>query len=321
MTAPSLIYPPLLEKGDTIAIAAPASPPDKPRVIDDAIARLKHYGFKIKPGGHLRERDGYLAGSDEDRAADINRAFADPEVKGIFCLRGGYGSCRILPLLDYAAIRANPKVFLGYSDITAMHLAILVKSRLVTFHGSNASSAFERANIGSCEKMLMAGTGKPGSVLFARKHEGGSLGKTLVPGRAKGRLIGGNFTCLLRLMGTPWEPDFRGAILFLEDTGEKAYRIDGMFTHLRLAGILEQIGGLVLGQFDYEADKKEPARIKTCLEHEAKRIGVPCVAGAPIGHFAGQIVLPQGVEAELDATAGRLSFRAPKVAMRAKRMS
>jgi muramoyltetrapeptide carboxypeptidase len=307
-----LIYPPLLARGDTIAIAAPASPPDKPKVIDAAIARLKKYGFRVKPGKFLRERDGYLAGSDEERAADINAAFADPAVKGVFCLRGGYGSCRILPLLDYAAIRANPKPFLGYSDITAMHLAILVKSGLVTFHGSNASSAFEPENIVSCEKMLMAGgSGAPGSgpvTLFARDRVHKSI-KTVVPGRVRGKLIGGNFTCLLRLIGTPWQPDFRGAILFLEDTGEKAYRIDGMFTHLRLAGLLEQIGGLVLGQFDYDTDRREQARIAEVLPLEAKRLGVPCVMGAPIGHFPEQIIVPQGVDAELDAEAGRLSFR------------
>ncbi|HEX4139423.1 MAG TPA: LD-carboxypeptidase [Candidatus Methylacidiphilales bacterium] len=308
MSKSALIYPPLLAKGDTIAIAAPASPPEKPRVIDAAIARLKKYGFRIKPGKFLRERDGYLAGSDEERAADINAAFADPEVKGIFCLRGGYGSCRILPQLDYAAIRANPKVFLGYSDITAMHLAILVKSGLITFHGSNASSAFEPANLASCEKMLM-GIG-PSDVLFQRDRVHRAI-KTIVPGRVRGKLIGGNFTCLLRLIGTPWQPDFRGAILFLEDTGEKAYRIDGMFTHLRLAGLLEQLGGLVLGQFDYDSDRREQARIAEVLPREAKRLGVPCVTGAPIGHFPAQIIVPQGVDAELDADAGRLSFRAP----------
>ena len=307
MSKSALIYPPLLKKGDTIAIAAPASPPDKPKVIETAIARLKKYGFKIKPGKFLRARDGYLAGSDEQRAADINVAFADPEVKGVFCLRGGYGSCRILPLLDYAAIRANPKVFLGYSDITAMHLAILVKSGLVTFHGSNASSAFEPANLKGCEKMLVHGSD---GVLFERGRIHKSI-KTVVPGRVRGKLIGGNFTCLLRLIGTPWQPDFRGAILFLEDTGEKAYRIDGMFTHLRLAGVLEQIDGLVLGQFDYDADKREQARIAEVLPREAKRFGVPCLMGAPIGHFAAQIIVPQGVVAELDAGAGRLSFRAP----------
>ena len=307
MSKSALIYPPLLKKGDTIAIVAPASPPEKPKVIESAIARLKRYGFKIKPGKFLRARDGYLAGSDEQRAADINVAFADPEVKGVFCLRGGYGSCRILPLLDYAAIRANPKVFLGYSDITAMHLAILVKSGLVTFHGSNASSAFEPANLKGCEKMLVHGSD---GVLFERGRIHKSI-KTVVPGRVRGKLIGGNFTCLLRLIGTTWQPDFRGAILFLEDTGEKAYRIDGMFTHLRLAGVLEQIDGLVLGQFDYDADKREQARIAEVLPREAKRFGVPCLMGAPIGHFAAQIIVPQGVVAELDAGAGRLSFRAP----------
>jgi muramoyltetrapeptide carboxypeptidase len=303
----ALIYPPLLAKGDTIAIAAPASPPDKPKVIDAAIRRLKAYGFKIKPGRFLRERTGYLAGSDEQRAADINAAFTDPEVKGVFCLRGGYGSCRILPLLDYAAIRANPKPFLGYSDITAMHLAILAKSGLVTFHGSNASSAFEPANIATCERMLVKGSD---GLLFERDRVHKSI-RTVVPGKVSGRLIGGNFTCLLRLIGTPWQPDFRGAILFLEDTGEKAYRIDGMFTHLRLAGLLEQIGGLVLGQFDYDADKREQARIAEVLPREAKRLGVPCVTGAPIGHFPSQVIVPQGVVAALDADAGRLSFRAP----------
>lgn len=307
MSKSALIYPPLLAKGDTIAIAAPASPPDKPKVIDAAIRRLKAYGFKIKPGRFLRERTGYLAGSDEQRAADINAAFTDPEVKGVFCLRGGYGSCRILPLLDYAAIRANPKPFLGYSDITAMHLAILAKSGLVTFHGSNASSAFEPANIATCERMLVKGSD---GLLFERDRVHKSI-RTVVPGKVSGRLIGGNFTCLLRLIGTPWQPDFRGAILFLEDTGEKAYRIDGMFTHLRLAGLLEQIGGLVLGQFDYDADKREQARIAEVLPREAKRLGVPCVTGAPIGHFPSQVIVPQGVVAALDADAGRLSFRAP----------
>jgi muramoyltetrapeptide carboxypeptidase len=202
----ALIYPPLLKKGDTIAIVAPASPPEKPKVIDAAIKRLKAYGFKIKPGKFLRERDRYVAGSDEQRAADINAAFADPGVQGVFCLRGGYGSCRILPLLDYAAIRANPKAFLGYSDITAMHLAILVKSGLVTFHGSNASSAFEPANLKWCEKMLL-GIGAS-DVLFERDRVHKAI-KTVVPGRARGKLIGGNFTCLLRLLGTAWQPDCR----------------------------------------------------------------------------------------------------------------
>jgi muramoyltetrapeptide carboxypeptidase len=313
MSAPSLVFPPRLAPGDTIGIAAPASPPEKPEIIDEAIDRFTALGFKVKPGKYLRKRDGYLAGSDEERAADINALFADPEVRGIFALRGGYGSCRILPLLDYAAIRANPKPLVGYSDITAMHLAILVKSGLVTFHGSNASSAFQPGNIAACRQMLMISEvaavvpGGGSEVLFSRNGSHGANLKTIVPGRATGQLLGGNMTCLLRLLGTPYVPDFRGAILFLEDTGEKAYRVDGMFTHLRLAGILSQISGLILGQFDH-TDPAEQTRITACLEREAERIGVPCVSGAPIGHFPEQIIVPQGAPAELDADAGKLSL-------------
>jgi muramoyltetrapeptide carboxypeptidase len=308
-----LLFPPRFAPGDTIGIAAPASPPDQPGIIDEAIARFTAQGFKVKPGKYLRQRDGYLAGSDEERAEDINALFADPEVRGIFALRGGYGSCRILPLLDYAAIRANPKPLVGYSDVTAMHLAILVKTGLVTFHGSNASSAFQPENIEACRRMLMDSDGGRGTlcggseILFSRNDAQGANVNTIVPGRATGQLLGGNMTCLLRLLATPYAPDFRDAILFLEDTGEKAYRIDGMFTHLRLAGILSQIGGLVLGQFDH-ADPAEQARIIACLQREAGRIGVPCVSGAPIGHFPGQIIVPQGASAELDAGEGMLTL-------------
>jgi len=307
MSAPSLIFPPPFAVGDTIGFAAPASPPDKPEVIDEAIKRFTALGFKTKAGKNLRKRDGYLAGTDKERAADINALFADPEVKGIFALRGGYGSCRILPLLDYAAIRANPKPITGYSDVTAMHLAILVKAGLVTFHGSNASSAFKPENGDACRRMLM-GEGKESKTLFSRDTPNPASLKTVVPGRAAGQLIGGNFTCLLRLLATPYAPDFRKAILFLEDTGEKAYRVDGMFTHLRLAGILSQIGGLVLGQFDY-SDPVEETRIKACLKREAECIGVPCVSGAPIGHFAGQVILPQGAQVELDADSCKLLLK------------
>jgi muramoyltetrapeptide carboxypeptidase len=316
MSALKIIFPHRLAPGDTIGIVAPASPPEKPGVFEDVIKRFTAQGFKIKLGKNARKRDGYLAGSDEERATDVNALFADREVRGIFAIRGGYGSCRILPLLDYDLIRANPKPFIGYSDITAMHLAILVRSGLVTYHGSNASSAFEKANIAACEQMLVTSDGgsrTPGSeseILFSRATHKKAKIKTLVPGKAKGQIIGGNFTCLLRLLATPYQPDFRGVILFLEDTGEKAYRIDGMFTHLRLAGILSQINGLVLGQFDYEADPKQPSRIKACLEREARRIGKPCISGAPIGHFAGQIIVPQGAHANLDADAGALSIRA-----------
>jgi muramoyltetrapeptide carboxypeptidase len=312
MSAPSILFPPRFAVGDTIGIAAPASPPEEPEIIDEAISRFIGLGFKIKPGKSLRRRDGYLAGSDEERAADINALFADPEVKAIFALRGGYGSCRILPLLDYDMIRVNPKPLVGYSDITAMQLAVLVKTGLVTYHGSNASSALTEANLAMFREMLIddgccrpPGNGR--QVLFSRSGPHGTGLKTVLPGRVEGQLLGGNMTCLLRLLATPYAPDFRGAILFLEDTGEKAYRVDGMFTHLRLAGVLSQIGGLILGQFDH-ADPAEQNRVTLCLQREAERIGVPCVSGAPIGHFPTQIIVPQGASAELDAGKGTLQL-------------
>lgn len=304
--AASILFPPRLAVGDTIGLVATASPPDEPGKIEQAIARLTAQGFKVKPGKYLRRREGYLAGSDKERAEDFNTLFADPEVKGIFALRGGYGSCRILPLLDYATIRANPKPFIGYSDNTVLHHAILLKAGLVTFHGPNAMEAFLPENETICRQMLVEPPALSGAILFARSDTEKPVLKTTVPGRVTGRLLGGNMTCLLRLIGTPYAPDFHGAILFLEDIGEKAYRVDGMFTHLRLAGILSQIGGLILGRFDH-TDVEERDRIEACLQREAKRIGVPCVSGAPIGHFSEQIVLPHGIQAELDAGEGKLT--------------
>ncbi|MCE0483389.1 MAG: LD-carboxypeptidase [Methylacidiphilales bacterium] len=305
MSAPSILFPRKLRQGDTIGLAAPASPPEQADKIDEVIARFTACGFRLKLGRNLRQRTGYLAGSDKERAADINTLFADRKVDAVFALRGGYGSCRILPLLDYKMIRANPKPFIGYSDITAMHNAILRKSGLITFHGSNASSAFETDNAKICRKILMEPAAKNGTILFSRETTRSI--KTVVAGKISGRLIGGNMTCLLRLLGTPYAPDFRRVILFLEDTGEKAYRVDGLFCHLRLAGITEQIGGLILGQFDHP-DPGEEKRVQEVLRHEAKRIGVPAIVGAPIGHFAGQVIIPHGIHAAFDATKGLLKF-------------
>jgi len=309
MNAPPILFPPRLAPGDLIGLITPASPPEKPELIDETISRLSAFGFRIKPGKNVRKRGSYLAGSDEERAEDMNAMFADPEVKGIYALRGGYGSCRILPLLDYEMIRANPKPFVGYSDVTAVHNAILLKTGLVTYHGSNASSAFEPGNEAACRRALMGSVDPTDLTLFSRQRGGEKL-KTVVPGKVIGRLIGGNITCLLRLLGTPYEPDFRGVILFLEDTGEKAYRIDGNFCHLRLAGVLDKIAGLVIGQFDH-AEAKEETRIAECLQREAERIGVPSVTGAPIGHFVEQITVPHGAQVEFDAEEQRLSLIHP----------
>ena len=284
-------------------MVAPASPPLDPERIPTALLRLKGQGFRIKPGKHLEARTGYLAGSDEERAADLQAAFADPEVDGIIALRGGYGSCRILPLLDYAAIHAHPKIFLGYSDNTALHQALLKKAGLLTLHGPNSSEAFLPSNAAYMKQVLQNAIPEAKADLLSAPGAGKMT--TLVKGKARGRLIGGNMTCLLRLLGTSFAPDFRGAILFLEDIGEKAYRVDGMFTHLRLAGALTQISGLIIGKFTHP-DEGENERIRACLELEANAVGLPCLSDAPIGHFPEQAILPHGAEVELDAEARTL---------------
>jgi muramoyltetrapeptide carboxypeptidase len=302
--AQPLLIPPRLALGDTIGLVAPASSTEKPERIDEVIAHFKAQGFAVKEGRHLRDRTGYIAGSDVDRAADFNAMFADPEVKAIFALRGGYGSCRILPLVDYAAVRANPKPFVGYSDITALHQALFVKAGLVTYHGPNANEAWQPGNNAALRRALMDPVQK--TLIFSREKKGGESIVCNVPGAATGRLLGGNMTCLLRLIGTPYAPDFTGAILFLEDIDEKAYRVDGMFTHLRLAGVLDQIGGLILGRFSH-SDPEKQERISAFLHEEAARIGKPCISHAPIGHFPEQTVMPVGTMAELHAEARRVT--------------
>jgi muramoyltetrapeptide carboxypeptidase len=299
-----LLIPPRLALGDTIGLVAPASSTEKPERIDEVITHLQAQGFPVKPGANLRRRDGYLAGSDAERAADLHAAFADPAVKAIFALRGGYGSCRLLPLLDYALIRAHPKPFVGYSDITALHHAIRVQAGLVTYHGPNANEAFQPGNNAALRRALMDPVAK--TMIFSREKKGGESTVCEVPGLVIGPALGGNMTCLLRLLGTPYAPDFTGAVLFLEDTGEKAYRVDGMFTHLRLAGVLDQISGLVLGRFDH-ADPEEQKRIDTFLHEEAQRLDKPCIRHAPIGHFPQQVVMPIGAQVELHAEARRVT--------------
>ncbi len=298
-----LLIPPRLALGDTIGLVAPASPTEKPERVDEVIAHLKKEGFAVKTGTNLRRRTGYLAGTDAERAADLHAMFADPEVKAVFALRGGYGSCRLLPLLDYALIRANPKLFLGYSDITALHQALLVKAGLVTYHGPNANEAFQPGNNAALRRALMEPVQE--TDIFSRVKKGGEDIVCEVPGAVKGPLLGGNMTCLLRLLGTPYAPNFDGAILFLEDIGEKAYRVDGMFAHLRLAGVLDRISGLVLGHFDH-SDPEEQKRIDALLSEEAKRLGKPCLSHAPIGHFPAQTVMPIGMQAELFTEARRV---------------
>jgi muramoyltetrapeptide carboxypeptidase len=314
------IRPRRLSAGDTVGIVAPASATFQS--IDVTIAResLEALGLKVTIGDHLLARHGYLAGSDEDRAADINVLVRDEAVNGVFAIRGGWGSSRVLPHLDYDAIRQNPKVLIGYSDITALHLAIQAKTGLVTFHGPNGLGRWDSWSLDyfkrvlfEAEPVLMQNPSKLSdrNALIPTEHRA----QTITAGTARGRLLGGNLTVLTAILGSPYVPSFDGAILFLEDVGEDLYRIDRMFTQLKLAGVLNRIRGLVFGTCA-ECGPGEgfaSLTLEEILADHVKPLGVPAWFGAMIGHQMPQWTVPVGVEAEMDAAKATIRLLAPAV--------
>jgi muramoyltetrapeptide carboxypeptidase len=298
---------------------APASANFLQADIEQGRLLIEALGLRPKLGAHLSKRYGYLAGSDSERAADLNAAFADPEVKGIFAIRGGWGCARLLPHLDYDAARRHPKVLLGYSDVTALLLALHARAGLVTFHGPVGLSAWTAFTLGHARSVLFEG----GTPTFANiLVDDGRLvpenwrTRTLTPGVARGRLLGGNLTVLSHLVGTPYLPDWDGALLFLEDINEDIYRMDRMFTHLALAGVLRRVAGVVFGT----CSECEPGSgygaltLEQVLADHVAALGVPAYSGAMIGHMDDQFTLPLGALAELDAGAGTLRLLAPAVA-------
>jgi len=298
--------PERLRFGDTVGIVAPASAPAKLDSADRSAATLAQWGFKPKLAANVRQRLGFLAGSDEERAADLMAMFADPEVKAIICLRGGYGSARILSLLDFDVIRRNPKILVGYSDITALHCALRVKANLVSFHApmlDSALASLEPAPAGP----LSAGAGSKTAV-------------TIRSGRATGELIGGNLSVLVTTLGTPYQPDFAGKILFLEDVDEAPYRYDRMLTHLHNAGVLHQVAGVAVGVNskcdDLKAAEANEYRqtLTDVLTERLGRLAVPVVRELPFGHVARNATLPVGVPATLDGDAGELVIEEAAVA-------
>jgi len=313
-----LIKPPRLCPGDLVGIAAPASPPPDPAALDACVAAVEAMGFKPRLGRHARKRLGFLAGSDRERAADLMAFFTDRKVKGILCVRGGYGTARLLPRLDFHAIRQNPKVFVGYSDITSLHCAFLAKSGLVSFHGPMLNSDFiQDPPAYTREAFLRVVSGAAaGSIRTGCKK---AKPMTLRGGKASGRLIGGNLTLLCSTLGTAAQPSFRDAILFFEDLGEEPYRFDRMLTQLLLAGLLSQVSGVAIGT---NKDCFDP-KAKTCREYRQTvedvfrerllPLKVPVVAGLPFGHVPLNATLPIGIRATLDGTQADLVLEEPAV--------
>lgn len=313
---PTRLKPPVLRPGDTVGMVAPASNAYEPEEILIAKETMELYGFKVVLGQHINAQNGYLAGSDAQRAADINDMFRRPDIRGIVTFSGGYGCSRILPLLDYAQIRRSPKVVVGHSDITALLIGIHQQTGLITFHGSSGLTGVGEYTMAHFRRAIMS-TQTIGAVAAPPTPAAGTIERnnrliTIVPGRATGPLIGGNLTLVTNLLGTPYEPDTRGKILFLEDIGEEPYRIDRMLTQLWLAGKLQAAAGIALGRFidcypkEFRASFFQTISLENVLRDRLEPLGKPTLYNLMFGHVRENAVLPIGATATLDATAKTL---------------
>lgn len=308
-----LTKPQRLRPGDVIGLAAPASAPAKPEMIDACVKAIKRLGYRVHLPRHIGERCGFLAGRDEQRAADLMELFGDESVRAIVCVRGGYGSARAAALLDYEFIAERPKILVGYSDITALHCALREKARFVTFHGPMAAPDFARrpGSRFTLASFLRTVT-KPeaaGSILQGYR---GARPRALRSGSAEGPLVGGNLSLLCALLGTPWEPSLARSILFLEDVDEAPYRIDRLLTQLLQSGRLDSAAGIAVGVNRGCEDPRPASRneFRQTAEHVFRErltpLGIPVVYGLPFGHVSHQATLPVGAWARLDGDAGDL---------------
>ncbi|MGA7144950.1 MAG: LD-carboxypeptidase [Desulfobacterales bacterium] len=289
------IRPPCLKTGDTIGIVAPAGPFNPEKFVRGK-AVLETMGFRIFYDESIFQQHGFLAGTDAQRADQMNRLFADPSVQAIVCARGGYGSMRILPLLDYQTIQLHPKIFMGFSDVSALLTMLYEQCSLVTFHGPMVTSL-----AGATEKTIS-------SMRTALTSDGPlelvpEEGKTIKSGISSGILCGGNLTTLCHLVGTPYATNFKGKILLLEDVGEMTYRIDRMLTQMKLAGCFNGMAGLILGAFKKCGQLNEIVEIFDNIFHDAD---IPILAGFDIGHGETNLTVPLGQDATLDAGKKRL---------------
>jgi muramoyltetrapeptide carboxypeptidase len=293
-------FPSTLQPGARVALVAPSGPLRDESDLERASGNVRSFGWEPVIGAHVLERDGYLAGTDAHRLADLNRFANDPSIDAVWCLRGGYGATRLLDGIDYDAWTRRPRAIIGYSDITALHAAIGQRADIVTYHGPTARAELPATTHDSFATVMALGAG--GSY-FVR----GPM-TTLHRGRARGRLIGGNLALVSALIGTPYSWDFDGAILVLEDVSEQVYRIDRMLTQLASSGALSRVAGIAFGQFTEIPD--DPTNVDRGIERVLQEVadvaGVPCVSNFPIGHVPEHVTLPLGAMAELDADAGTL---------------
>ena len=306
------MLPKALKKGDTIGIVSPASAIFESEPYEIAQKTFEAMGLKVKMGKHVNARYGHLAGTDEERAGDLNAMFKDPSVNAIIALRGGSGSARILDKLDYPAIRKNPKIFIGYSDITALHLAIFQKTGLVTFHGPVAVSSWNEFTYHSFKKLLFEKEKflyeNPVKIPENQLVQTENRIRTITAGTVKGRLLGGNLSVMTGIMGSPYFPtDWSDKILYVEDVGEQIYAIDRMFSQLELGGVFKQIRGFIFGKCsdcDAGGSGYGSLTLEEVIDHYIKPLEIPAFSGAMFGHVADNSTIPNGIETEMDAENG-----------------
>ncbi|MBD2210662.1 LD-carboxypeptidase [Nostoc linckia FACHB-104] len=305
----STLKPPHLQIGDTVGLIAPASTVDS-QDIATAQRNIADLGLKVKLGKHILDRYGYLAGKDRDRAFDINSMFADPSVKAIIAMRGGWGCNRLLPWLNYTNIRKHPKILLGYSDITSLLLAINARSRLITFHGPVATSTWNQFTVDYFRRILF----NKEAVTMQNPTPGEVKIEIITPGKAKGKLVGGNLSVLSAMIGSMYLPAWHNSILFIEEIGEDVYRVDRMLTQLKNAGILNQIAGFIFAQCtDCSLGDAPNFTLMQVLQDHIHPLNVPAWYGSMIGHIKNKFTVPVGAAVEIDANSGTIQMLEPAV--------
>ena len=311
----SVIIPQGLKEGDTVGVVSPSSAIFETEPYEIAKENLEAMGLKVKFGEFVKGRYGHLAGTDEERAEELNEMFRDENIQAVMALRGGSGAARILDKLDYETIKNNPKIFIGYSDITALHLAIYEKTGLVTFHGPLAVSTWNSFSFDYFKRLLF----DKEKITFTNPTDKGdnlvqieNRIRTIREGEATGRLIGGNLSVLTGIMGSEYFPsDWEGNILYLEDVGEQIYAVDRMMSQLQLGGVLDKISGFVFGKCtscNPGGSGYGSLTMEEVIDHYIKPLNIPAFSGAMIGHIDDNVTIPNGLEAKINATKGSIEL-------------
>ncbi len=306
-----MIRPSAIAAGARVTLVAPAGPLAN-EAVDRAVERVRAWGWEPILGRHARGRYGYLSGTDEERLADLNAALHSRDNDAIWCLRGGYGTMRLLERVDWEALLARPRPLIGFSDNTALHLA-LHRRGLVSFHGPHAGAADFPPFTEECFRAVLTRVAPAGPLPFPAA--GPIRAETIVGGAAEGPLVGGNLSLIAATLGTPFQMRTEGVILFLEEVGEPAYRVDRLISQLHLAGIFREVAAVALGGFTECRDEgmegiPHPTQV---LRERLSTLAVPVAAGFPFGHIAESWTLPLGVRARIDANAGTLALLEPAV--------